>query len=252
MMNDKVVVPYRIFVSYRRDDSPGHVGWLVECLNQLGDGIDIFRDVVAIEPGAGWQDVIKDAVRSCDMFVCVLGPEWFKLLKKKAESGARDVAAEEVRLGLAAGAVTDRIVVPVCVAEAALPANGELPEDLAPLLDYNVLTLRDAQWHANLGPLLTKITSHWAAKKKQWPRSLNQLKGREIAQRWWNLMNPPVMMGRRGGLTGAEMKRDLDEELWCDQSYEAAYTDVGIKPNWFYVRDFIAELERRGAYPPTS
>ena len=252
MIDDQVAVPYRIFVSYRRGDAPGHVGWLVECLNQLSDRIDIFRDVVAIQPGDGWEHVIKDAVRSCDMFVCVFGPNWFDLLHEKAKGGARDVAAEEVRLAIATDAAADRVVVPLCASGASLPTESELPEDLTPLLDHNLVTLRDDQWHANLEPLLKKITSHWTAKKKQWPRSLNQLKGREIAERSWNLRNPPVLMGRKGGLSGPAMQRDLDELRWPDQSYEALYIDTGIKPNWFYVRDFVAELERRGLYPPNS
>jgi hypothetical protein len=48
-------------------------------------------------------------------------------------------------------------------------------------------------------------------------------------------------MGRRGGLGGAELKKDLASGGWRGQSYECRSTPIQ-NPNWFPVTEFIARI----------
>lgn len=53
-------------------------------------------------------------------------------------------------------------------------------------------------------------------------------------------------MGRRGGLHGAELARDVATGGWQTQRYECSSKPVG-NPNWFAVADFAARVEAAGA-----
>src|ERR687895_314791 len=74
--------PFRIFISYRRDDSAGHVGRLWDALRaglegQPGFSEDqIFMDIDAIEPGVDFREAIRKALEASDVFLAVIGRGW--------------------------------------------------------------------------------------------------------------------------------------------------------------------------------
>lgn len=68
-----------VFVSYRREDTAGHAGWLRERLEErLGRG-RVFMDVDAIEPGLDFVEVIEQAVNNTDVLVALIGNEWLTI-----------------------------------------------------------------------------------------------------------------------------------------------------------------------------
>jgi len=67
-----------IFVSYRREDSPGHAGRIFDRLRSRFGSDVVFMDVAAIEAGVDFVDVLHKAVGSCDALLAVIGPQWLK------------------------------------------------------------------------------------------------------------------------------------------------------------------------------
>ena len=66
----------RIFLSYRRDDSPGYVSRLADELERVfGDG-RVFRDATDIPGGAKWKYVINANLHSSAVLILIVGRRW--------------------------------------------------------------------------------------------------------------------------------------------------------------------------------
>ena len=68
-----------IFISYRREDSAGHSGWLFDRLRERFGKDHVFMDVSAIEPDVDFVGAIDSAVGSCDALIVVIGRKWLIL-----------------------------------------------------------------------------------------------------------------------------------------------------------------------------
>jgi len=130
----------RIFISYRRQDSEGYVGRLYDHLVQHFQREDVFMDVDTIKPGADFIQTIEDAVAGCDAFLAVIGPQWVSITD---DDGARrlDQWNDFVRLEIASALKQNKLVIPVLVGQARMPAPKDLPEDIAPLSRRNSVEL---------------------------------------------------------------------------------------------------------------
>lgn len=101
----------RIFISYRRSETRGYVGWLSYCLEDEFGRENVFRDVETIGI-AQWRTSIDDAIRLSDVVLCVMGDQWLTVEK----SGARrlddpnDMVRFEVGMALRCMAKHDRVV----------------------------------------------------------------------------------------------------------------------------------------------
>jgi hypothetical protein len=75
LAHSKGIVTPGIFISYRREDAPGHAGRLYDALvARFGDG-QVFMDL-DMELGVDFVEQINDAVGSCRLLVAVVGPRW--------------------------------------------------------------------------------------------------------------------------------------------------------------------------------
>ena len=68
--------PPMIFLSYRRDDSAGHVGRLYDSLSVRFGSQRIFVDIDHISPGQDFIQVVDDAVGRCAVLLVVMGKRW--------------------------------------------------------------------------------------------------------------------------------------------------------------------------------
>jgi hypothetical protein len=134
-------MPSDIFISYRRSDAAGHARLLHKDLAQFFDAERIFFDRESIESGADFPDTLNQGVTEAKVLVAVIAPQWLKVAD---EHGARrlddptDFVRKEIALALAQG----KKVIPVLLDDAPMPAAKELPEELAPLVARDALTLR--------------------------------------------------------------------------------------------------------------
>ncbi|OJH35946.1 toll/interleukin-1 receptor domain-containing protein [Cystobacter ferrugineus] len=148
----------RIFVSYRREDSPGHIGRLYDHLVAHFGKKLVFRDIETIEPGADFVHTIEEAVESCGVLLAVIGPQW---LGARDKQGRRrlDNPKDFVRLEVAAALSRDVRVIPVLVGGATFPSEEELPPDLAPLARRNAIEINDPHFRTDMAHLIRAIQS---------------------------------------------------------------------------------------------
>jgi uracil-DNA glycosylase family 4 len=153
----------RIFINYRRVDSEGYVGRLYDHLVQHFDPQDIFIDVNSIEPGADFVQELENAVAACDIFIAMIGPQW---LVAADESGERrlDQWNDFVRVEIASALKQNKLVIPVLVGRAKMPAPKDLPEDLQSLARRNAIELSHQHFAFDMGQLINTIKNTSPAK----------------------------------------------------------------------------------------
>jgi hypothetical protein len=146
----------RIFISYRRDDTAGRAGRLFDLLvSRLGER-NVFQDVAAIAPGTDFTQQVDDAIIRSDAVLVVIGPEW---LTVRGTSGTRRLEEPDdfVRAEVAAALGADVPVVPVLVGGAQMPAPGDLPEELRPLVNRQAARIDDDSWRQDVDALVRRL-----------------------------------------------------------------------------------------------
>jgi hypothetical protein len=142
----------RMFISYRRDDTAGRAGRLFDVLVSRLGARNVFQDVAVIAPGTDFMQHVADAIGTCDAALVVIGSEWLTI--RGADGRPRlnepdDYVRAEIRAALSA----EVPVVPVLVGQAQLPAAGDLPDELRPLVNRQAARIRDDSWHQDVDAL---------------------------------------------------------------------------------------------------
>lgn len=70
-----------IFVTYRREDSAGHAGRIVERLRQTFGADHVFMDIQDIMPGEDFPQAIDARIAACNVVLCLIGPHWLSSLR---------------------------------------------------------------------------------------------------------------------------------------------------------------------------
>ncbi len=143
-----------IFISYRRQDSPGHAGRLFDHLVGHFGRDRIFMDIDTIEPGEDFVKVIEDAVASCDVLIALIGPRWLSAGKN---TGSLQNPNDFVRIEIATALRRNIRVIPVLVQNAPMPRTRDLPEDLASFARRNAMELDDHRWHNDVEQLVSVV-----------------------------------------------------------------------------------------------
>ena len=153
------------FISYRRQDAAGHAGRLFDWLRDRFGADRVFMDVAGIEAGTDFVESIEQAVGSCDALLAVIGEEWLASAK---QDGSRrlDDPQDFVRLEIGAALRRNVRVIPLLVQGAEMPAEGDLPDYLKPLVRRQAVELRDNRWNADVDDLAEVLTRILPAAKK--------------------------------------------------------------------------------------
>jgi len=135
-----------IFVSYRRADTAGYAGRVVDQLkSRFGD--HIFFDVESIKPGANFHQVIEDTLAKCGAVVVLIGKRWLERDEAVPRFGdEHDVITQEIRLAMQ----SKLPIVPVLVDGASMPAESILPPAFASLSSLNAIDLRHTSFDRDL------------------------------------------------------------------------------------------------------
>lgn len=136
---------YRVFLSYRRDDSAGHAGRLyARLVESLGDGA-LFIDVAKIPPGTYFEQVIATRIRDAESVIVVIGPDW---LGARDDAGQRrlDLPEDFVRREIELALAEHKRVIPVLVGGAVMPAAQALPPGIARLSQLNAFVITHASF----------------------------------------------------------------------------------------------------------
>jgi len=124
----------RLFVSYRRSDSPHVAGRLRDHLAATFGDENVFYDVDSIEAGVDFRAVIRETLEKVDAVVAVIGPH-FELDRL---SQPDDFVRKELVEALTQG----KFVLPVLVEDARMPTVDELPAELEEFSYINAAPLR--------------------------------------------------------------------------------------------------------------
>lgn len=84
----------KIFLSYRRDDSPGYVSRLEDELERTFGDDRVFRDATDIPGGKKWKNVIDANLHSSAVLLLVIGPRWEKIWRERKDDEVNYVAME--------------------------------------------------------------------------------------------------------------------------------------------------------------
>jgi hypothetical protein len=145
-----------IFVSYRRKDTAGHAGRVFDRLRDHFGATRVFRDVNVLKGGEDFVEALARAVDSCQVFIVVIGREWFDA---RDDQGRRrlDDPRDFIRLEVETALRRKVLVLPVLVEGAVMPDLDDLPEPLRPLARRQAIELSDHRWDFDTQELITRI-----------------------------------------------------------------------------------------------
>jgi YVTN family beta-propeller protein len=157
-----------VFVSYRRDDAPGHAGRLYDRLAGRFGADRVFMDVDSIDPGEDFVNVIESTLASASVVVVVIGPTW---VTARDEQGVVRLTKPDdfVHLEVSRALQLQKLVIPVLVDDATVPDAEELPEDLRPLARRNAFEISDGRFHSDADRLADAIAESMAGPKVEPP-----------------------------------------------------------------------------------
>jgi hypothetical protein len=142
-----------IFLSYRRDDTSGHVGRLSDRLCARFGHEAVFRDLDSITPGRDFVVAIDGAIAASDAVLAVIGRNW--LSARDASKRRRlDDPSDYVRVEIVTALEKGVRVIPLLVDGATMPDAAKLPEPLAPLARRHALELSDTRWDYDVQRLI--------------------------------------------------------------------------------------------------
>jgi tetratricopeptide (TPR) repeat protein len=211
----------RIFISYRREDSSGHVLALLPSLRKhFGDRI--FKDTDNIPPGEDFVKFIKHELQSCSVLLAIIGKDWLTVRDPRLRTRRLDNPDDFLRVELATALGTDRIrVIPVLIERATMPAAMDLPEDIAALAQRNALELSDVRWESDVQLLIQAIQRACAGPvataeppTPQWPelQDVQKRRAREIASHLSNARQAFVARNYEATLLACEKVLLLDPQ----------------------------------------
>lgn len=146
----------RIFINYRRQDSEGYVGRLYDRLSAHFDPNDIFMDVTSISPGQDFAKAIEEAVSNCDVLLAIIGPQWLTMTDDAGERRL-DAWNDFVRIEIETALKQEKLVIPVLVGRARMPAPADLPESILMLARRNSLELSHQNFARDVEQLVKSI-----------------------------------------------------------------------------------------------
>ena len=160
----------KLFVSYRRDDTGGRAGRLVDALVARFGARNVFQDVNAVAPGHDFRAQVEAAIAHSDAVLIVIGQDW---LGMDGAVGGRRIDHEDdfVRLEVSTALNSGIPVVPVLVDGAVLPSHDELPDNMSQMLGRQAVTIRDASWHQDVDDVVRRLKGEerLTTTARRWP-----------------------------------------------------------------------------------
>ncbi len=141
----------KIFISYRRADVGGYTHALYFQLEQEFGRENVFLDVAGqTPPGSEYRLDLKKHVRSSDVLLAVIGPDWMDDVHL---SNPHDVVRFEIEVGLEEG----KRIIPVLIGATPVPAKPRLPPLLQVLPDKEAVRLTHDRFGDDCRILIKRI-----------------------------------------------------------------------------------------------
>lgn len=182
-----------VFISYRGEDSQSYGALIYHELSRRFGLDQVFLDSESISAGEDFVEVLLGRLRRCSVVLAVIGPRW---LTSTDEAGRRRIDSPEdwIRHELIEAFAQGLRVIPILTDNVEIPAESELPTDIAALSRCQYLRLhhrnaghdlaRIAEELAGLDQELTTAARHYAGVPRQLPAAPRLFTGRarELAE----------------------------------------------------------------------
>jgi tetratricopeptide (TPR) repeat protein len=146
-----------VFINYRSKDSGSYAALLyLDLSRRFGEDM-VFLDSESIPAGADFAAQLLSRVRRCRVLLAVIGPRW--LVATDGAGRPIDKPADWVRRELAEALSAGVRVIPVLTDGASMPAEGDLPTDIAALGRCQYRWLRHREATADLERLHTDLAT---------------------------------------------------------------------------------------------
>ncbi len=145
-----------IFISYRRADTEAITGRLRDRLAVEFGSDFVFMDVDNIPIGVDFREHIRGAIRSSDVFLCVMGNGWLS----SGQNGVTRLTREEdpIRLEIEAAIEFGLTIIPVLIGKAEMPKESELPDQVKPIAFLNAAQIDTGRdFHIHVDRLIEAI-----------------------------------------------------------------------------------------------
>ena len=146
----------KIFLSYRRGDTAGHVGRLHDELVRVFGADRVFMDVGGIAPGEDFIGVLRQRLAESVVVLVAIGPRWVGI----NNDGSRriDDPNDFVRLEVITALADQKTrVIPVLCEGAKMPREATLPPALALLMRRQAFELSDGRWRQDVQSLFDAV-----------------------------------------------------------------------------------------------
>ena len=158
---DKDTSKGSIFISYRREDSAGHIGRIYDRLVAHFGKSTVFEDVDSIPLGVDFRTHIEQFIEKCSVVIAVIGSKWILAEDKKGNTRLQS-PHDHVRVELETALKRDIPVIPIFIDNAVMPDEDDLPESLKQLVYRNGVSVRstDPDFNYDMDRLINGIKSH--------------------------------------------------------------------------------------------
>jgi hypothetical protein len=153
--------PIDVFISYRRDDTKYAALKLRDELAEHFGGDHVFMDVVDLQGGDRFVDVLRGRIRTCDVLVALIGPDWYPIMRERARRRELDLAEDYVKVELetALDRSSHVSVIPALLDDAGTPAPQTLPRSIERLFKLEAVKLRHDRWNDDVRLLIDRVES---------------------------------------------------------------------------------------------
>lgn len=155
-----------VFMSYRRDDSPGTTGRLYDWLVRKYRKEHVFKDVYSVPGGSDFRTYIATVLQKSDVFLVIIGPHWLDSITADGQYRLDD-PDDFVRIEIEVAFINEIPVIPVLVEGATPLKEDQLPAPLKRLAHLQALPMRnDPDFPVDRDKLITTINETIAQLKR--------------------------------------------------------------------------------------
>ena len=147
----------KVFLSYRRDDSPDVTGRIYDVLVEHYGSNSIFKDVDSIPFGVDFRKHLQTVIEKCDIVLVIIGDRWLSVTDTAGHPRLTD-QADFVRIEIESALQRDIRIVPVLVKGSSMPKEDDLPPNIRELAFRNGLSVRyDPDFHHDMERLIRSL-----------------------------------------------------------------------------------------------
>ena len=154
----------KIFINYRKEDSPWNsVALYQELIKHFPKG-NVFKDFNTLRPGEDFVESIENALASCDVLLVLISDKWLSIEDSKGNKRIYN-ADDFVRLEVATALKRNICVIPVLFDNASIPQESELPDDLKKLSRRHFIEIDKTRFEADTERLVEAIKASFKSDK---------------------------------------------------------------------------------------